>query len=125
MQKDEKSLREALAQSLVDGWHCNSTMSFMIRHTYINAGVTPPETVQDYFGKIADIVKVKRIHGEDRVQTWIPRHFRHLNDALWDGRNRDFCVRVARKALGLNDKKGSFLVKVRELEKRHDWNTVK
>ena len=116
----------AMCEALVDGWHGNWTMSRAIAHAWRLTEKTPEnETVKYHLA--ADAVKVKNIFSGDRVQVWIARNMRNLNESLWAGRKRDTCISCAQKTLGVRNRStGTPLqISVRERDKQTDWKTVK
>ena len=117
------SLKKAMCQALVDGWHGDWTMGRVVQHAWIQTDKEPANEVEKY-SRAAAAVGAKYLHAADRAQTWIARNMRILNDALWAGRPRDTCVACAERALGLHPKV-AIAVSVRERDKNSDWKTVK
>lgn len=117
------NLRMAMCEALVDGWHGDWRMSRVVWHAWRLTNKTPEnETVK--YAKAEEAVKVRHLHAADRAQTWIARNMRNLNEALWAGRQRDACIACAQKTLGVH-KTMPLQIKVRERDKRTDWDTVK
>ena len=118
------NLREAMCESLVDGWHGDWKMGRVITHAWCLAEKYPENETDKYY-KAAEAVKVSRLHGADRAQTWIARNMRNLNESLWAGRQRHVCISCALRSLGARVSTLPMTVKVRERDKRTDWNFCK
>lgn len=119
------SLREALVQSIIDGWQSNIEMTNVIRRAYLLADIDCREDDQ-IWARAAEILGQTHSSFNVPAKIWVPRFNGALNDALWDGRTRDYCVMVGRKALGIKTSKDRrLIVNVRERDKRHDWKTTK
>jgi len=113
----------AMCESLVDGWHGNWKMNRVIGHAWHLTDKKPEnETVK--YEKAAEVLRQKRLWGDDKAQTWIARNMRNFNEVLWSGGQRDKCIAAAQKTLGVY-KSNPLQIKVRERDKRTDWNTVK
>ena len=117
------NLRMAMCEALVDGWNGDWMMNRVVSHAWNLADATPANETAKY-QKAAEAVKVKRIHGADRAQTWIARNMHNLNEALWAGRQRQACIACAQKTLGIH-KSRPMQIKVRERDGRTDWGKVK
>ena len=118
------NLKIAMCEALVDGWNANWDMNRVIAQAWILCGKTPVDNIKKYTD-IATAINVKHIHGETSAKVWIARNIPKLNESLWAGRKRDTCISCAKIALGIRRKTGSLQISVREIDKRHDWNTVK
>lgn len=115
----------AFCEALVDGWHADWRMDRVMRHAYQLADTDYPIDQVEAYGKAAEALRVKRLHGVDRAQVWIARNMRTLNEMLWAGRKRDACVASAQKMLGCRKPTMPLEKPARALDKRHDWGTVK
>jgi len=117
------SLKKAMCQALVDGWHGDWKMGRVVQHAW-NLIDKSPENETEKYAQAALAVNVKYLHAADGAQPWIARNMRSLNEALWAGRPRDTCVACAERTLGLHPKV-AVAVSVRARDKRSDWKTVK
>ena len=121
----KRKWRKALALELVNAWHQNSYMWKVVVRGW-NAVGQEPTTAEEKFTVPGEMMGVRYIHGNDKAQTFIAKHFRALNEALWAGRKTDYCILLAEKSLGMRKGTGaSRSIPSRQGDKRHDWATVK
>lgn len=120
-----KEFRKAFAQAVVDGWHNRDFMGDVVRRAYRIANIDIRES-STWLKDAASAINVRWIDRTDKVETWIPRNLRKLNNALWDGRNTETCVEICYASIGgVARRKENFKIAFRERDSRLDWKTVK
>lgn len=120
------NLKMALCEMLVDGWTDDNSMGTVINRAWSLSNTVPANEVERYT-KAAELLRVRHISTSTKTRVWIAQNMPKLNNVLWDGRPRDVCVSAAQKALVGKTVLPSarFRLRVKENDKKHDWNTVK
>lgn len=129
MTPDEKRIRNAIAESLIECWHADAKVGRLLWEIRKRLDMPRADSLAEeieFSDGIAKRLGATRLHWPERVQVILPRTMRIVNEALWAGRKRDLCVQLARKALGLKHMGRTFTIdRLRERDKTHDWKTVK
>lgn len=125
MNETEKKLQKAMLKSLIDCWHDGKNMDSAVRRAYILADEEMPRLTEAAL-EMARIMRSRVILLSEPVKIWVARNIGILSNCLWEGRTTERCLIVAMKAYGYRPKNSATrIVRVRDSDKRHDWNTVK
>lgn len=119
------NLKQAMIESLVDGWHGDWKMGRVVAHAWVLID-EEPDNEQEKYEMATKAINARYIHASDRAQVFIPHNLPRLNDALWAARKRETCMAIGQREIGCRNVAGAELqIKVRERDKRTDWGTVK
>ncbi len=93
------NLREAMCESLVDGWEKEWIMRRAVSHAWRLTGKTASSTAEKY-DLACKAVNCKHLDGSVGVRTWVKANMRLLDTALWSAKSRAECLEAAKKCTG-------------------------
>jgi len=121
---DSIKIRRMFAEAIIDAWNEDSWMSDVVNRTWHLLNKIPPSDGKEKYKTIERAIGAS-IYGSSKAKRWAAKYMRGMNDALWDGRKREFCLQRAYKDLHVSRTGANMKIKVRDRDKRRDWNTVK
>lgn len=117
-------LRRLLCDYLIKGWHGNWFMSRTISLAFRDAKLDSDD-IKAVYALTNSLLKTRYLTSADRVQTYIAKNMRLLNEALWAGRPNESCTAIAYKTVGSRVPGARLRFSPAERDKKFDWNTVK
>jgi hypothetical protein len=116
-----RKLKE-LAQLMIIGWTEDKNMGWVVQRYAYELGIeaSGKEAFEALSGVFGGYIK-----GDMPVRAFVAKNMRKLSDAAWDRRSNERLTVAAEADLKLKGAKGSIQLKVRTLDTRNDWSTVK
>lgn len=120
------TLKMAMSEALVDGWHAEWKMWQVVHRGWVLAGKEPPDDVQKYT-LAASALRVDRINAHEPARGFVQRNMRGISDMLWGGAQTAASVSAVRKLIGITNKTTTraMTFSTRERDHRSDWRMVK
>lgn len=122
----KQTLKMAMSEALVDGWHAEWQMWQVVHRGWVLSGKDAPDDVQKYT-LAAAALRVDRISAHEPARGFVQRNMRKVSDMLWGGAQTAAGVAAVRKLIGIHNQTTTraMTFSTRERDYRHDWNTVK
>lgn len=119
-------MRRAMLEALEEGWHRGRVMAAVVDRAWVLCDATPKD-IGEKWDIARQVLKARYVDAGLPCKIFISRNMPKMNNALWDGRNRELCIGFGYRDLGVKSYGlGSHLYKAaREGDKRSDWKTVK
>lgn len=116
------NIKESIAEQIINGWHENKKMIYVVENAYRNANLLQPKSAND----VANDFNVKFVKYDTTCKIFVAQNYRELNERLWANAKRDDLIVLAKKYLGVKPrKKCTKIIPMRQGDLRSDWATVK
>ena len=128
----------AMCRALIRAWRMNGNILDVLRGTYadLNGEPLPEGYIENGFINI--LFGSQFVGISWHVRTFVAAQNKPLSDALFDGKQDDYCEKLAmsfnwrkKKSISWSTKGGprpthtNYRISARAMDKRHDWNTCK
>lgn len=123
--KYKRDLRRAFIDALLCAWANERRMGAVVNRTFILMAEFTTE-VGDRYLLLEGLLRIAHIDGGWPVRKWVDVYAKPLSEALWAGRDNEYCALMAWRCFGgAKLSLARLKIKTRARDKRHDWGTVK
>ena len=131
VQRDDpriQQLKPMLPELIINCWVANTMLKNFVSRAWhgFDSSIPYVEFQKLLFATLRTSDDWMYLTREPTMRQFMSSTYKIVNDMLWDSAATDRCLRTLRKIMGLKVKKGAlYVIRARELDKKHDWKTVK